>query len=397
MPMIDQLTDCEIAVVGTGAVGLTAACCLAERFTKVVLIGDISIPDWRPQDDYGLRVSALNPASIELLKTLDVWQQVRSMRVCPYYSMYVWEQNTSTHIEFSSRETSHASLGAIVENQVLLAALKNKVDQCSNITCIEKTGLDNMSAISGAGMLLELGNGKRLTAELVLGADGHHSKVRDCIGASSIRTPYRQMGIVCTIATQLDHQHTAWQCFTRHGPLALLPLDENICSVVWSVPEDKCRQLMELPISQFNLELTEHFESRLGQLEVISELRSFPLQGAQSSSYIGHRAILLGDAAHVIHPLAGLGLNMGLMDAQFLSQLLNNSDRPLGSERVLRRYERARKSENILMQKSLESIDMLFREKRGLAMHARSVGVNFTNKLLPVKMLFMRRALGMPV
>lgn len=395
--MVSSVSEFDIAIVGAGAVGLAAACQLAQHYSRIALIDRAPFKSWQASDDYGLRVSAINLASIELLSDIGIWQDVRAMRASPYQSMHVWEHQTDTSIDFNCHDTSHSMLGAIVENQILLTALNNKVDQHNNIQRFNQHSLQNLSAISNSAMLIELDNNERISAELVLGADGQQSKVRECIGVSQLTTHYQQLGLVCTVKTELDHQQTAWQCFTPDGPLALLPLDENVCSIVWSVSEQKCRSLMALSEVQFNQELTQAFESKLGQLEVSSERKSFPLQGAQASQYIDHRVVLLGDAAHVIHPLAGLGLNLGLADVQELTHLLKLTDRPLGSERVLRQYERARKSENTLMQKSLEVIDALFREQRGFVKQARSVGVNMTNKALPLKLMFMRHALGVPI
>lgn len=395
--MVSAVTDFDVAIVGAGAVGLAAACLLSQQYTRIALIDNSSFKVWQKSDDYGLRVSALNLASIELLTRIGAWQDIRAMRACPYQSMHVWEQQSETHIDFDCRDTSHPMLGAIVENQVLLAALSNSVNKFSNIQYFNQHSLQHLSAVTSSAMLLELDNEVRISAELVLGADGQRSKVRECIEVEQLITNYQQLGLVCTINTELDHQQAAWQCFTPDGPLALLPLDENVCSIVWSVSEEKCRQLMSLSDEQFNQQLTAAFEDKLGQLNVCSERKSFPLRGAQASQYIDHRVVLLGDAAHVVHPLAGLGLNLGLADVQHLTDLLRVSDRPLGSERVLRQYERARKSENVLMQKSLELIDVFFRQERSFAKQARSVGVNMTNKLLPLKLMFMRHALGVPI
>jgi len=395
--MVSSVTEFDIAIVGAGAVGLAAACQLAQQYSRIALIDYKPFKPWQSNDDYGLRVSAINLASIELLTELDIWHEVQAMRACPYQSMHVWEYQSDTKIDFDCNDTSHAMLGAIVENHVLLTAMQEKVSEQANISQFNGYALQGLSAVSGSAMLIELDNSVRLSAELVLGADGQQSKVRECIGVSQQATHYQQLGLVCTVKTELDHQQTAWQCFTPDGPLALLPLDDHICSIVWSVTEDKCQELISISDDQFNKEVSQAFEYKLGQLEVRSERKSFPLQGAQASQYIDHRVVLLGDAAHVVHPLAGLGLNLGLADVQHLSDLLKLSDRPLGSERVLRQYERARKSENVLMQKSLEMIDALFRDQRELFKQTRSIGVNATNKMLPLKLMFMRHALGVPI
>ena len=208
---------------------------------------------------------------------------------------------------------------------------------------------------------------------------------------------YHQRGVVAIIESEYVHQDTAWQCFTHQGPLALLPISEQHCSIVWSVPEMRCKELMDMPIADFNQHLTAAFEHKLGRLTVTSERLSFPLQGAQSARYIDHRMALLGDAAHVVHPLAGLGLNLGLADVRCLTDLIAQSDRPLGSARVLRQYELARKSENAIIQKALEGIDQLFRSDQQLLRSARSMGVNFTNKTAALKMFFMQKALGVAV
>ncbi len=394
--MSKSINDFEIVIVGGGVVGLVAACRLSQQFSSVALIDNSPFTSWNNKDEFGLRVSAINLASMELLSDIGIWQTILDMRAFPYHSMEVWEQDADAYIAFNAKETSHSYLGAIVENDVLLTALNKEVERIPSVKKYNAS-LTEMSEISDTSVLVELDNGERLSAKLIIGADGQRSKVRECIGVNVLRTQYQQVGLVACVKTEEDHLQTARQCFTGDGPLALLPLSENICSIVWSVSEARNSELLALNEQEFNNQLTHSFENKLGALELISERKSFPLVGAQASQYISRRVVLLGDAAHVIHPLAGLGLNMGLADVKYLCQLLADSDRSLGSERVLRQYERARKSENILMQRSLEMIDSLFREERQLVKQVRSIGVNMTNKALPLKMMFMRHALGVPL
>ena len=394
---MNTVSEFDIIVIGGGIVGTAAACQFAQQYERVAIIDNSAFTPWRADSEFGLRVSALNLASSKLLNELEVWPQVQAMRSFPYTSMVVWEELGDARIEFNANETAYPELGTIVENQVLLTALNNRLEQHDSVTRFDGCSLQTLSAVGETSMLVELDNGDRLSAQLIIGADGQRSKVRECSGIETSQNAYHQAGLVCNVQTELPHDNTAWQCFTSDGPLALLPLEGNLCSVVWSVPQSRCEQLLELPDSHFNAEIGSAFAQVLGQLQVISERKSFPLQGAHSDRYIGHRVVLMGDAAHVVHPLAGLGLNLGLEDVRCLSELLANSNRVLGSERVLRTYERTRKSENLVMQRALEGIDSLFRSEQPAVKTIRSLGVNFTNRVVPLKLLFMQRAMGVPV
>lgn len=386
----------DIIIVGGGIVGACAAALLAKTCGRVALIDNSDAPVWNAQQEFGLRVSAVNLASSQLLDEVGVWEKITAMRAYSYLSMSVWEQASTTAIDFMASDTTHEKLGTIVENQVILYALNQQLSDLSNVTRFAAS-LETLTAITEHAVLAELDDDTKLTAKLVIGADGQQSQVRDSIGIPFKRTEYDQVGVVCTVKTEHSHQQTAWQCFTREGPLALLPLSAHYCSVVWSVSVEQGQFLSSLSEDEFNREITLAFEHRLGRLEVVSARRSFPLSGAQADRYIDDRIVLVGDAAHAVHPLAGLGLNLGLEDVRFLVDTISSSKRPLGSQRVLRQYERARMSENQIMQRSLESIDQLFRAERPAMKFARSMGVNMSDKIIPLKLLFMQRALGVPL
>ena len=271
------------------------------------------------------------------------------------------------------------------------------LDRSKNIVRFQPQSLQELSMVGDRAILAELESGEKLSASLLIGADGQRSKVRSNIGIERCVNDYRQDGLVCNVSTELPHQNTAWQCFTTHGPLALLPLQKQLCSVVWSVSQERCAELLDLDEDQFNDQISLAFEYKLGNMRLASDRKSFKLHGAQAQRYIDHRVALVGDAAHVIHPLAGLGLNLGLEDVTCLNTLLTTSSRPLGSKRVLRMYERERKSKNMIMLNSLEAIDKLFRSQHSVVKTLRTVGVNLTDKLLPIKLLFMQRAMGLPI
>ena len=394
--MANSIQEYDIVIIGGGIVGAAAACRLSQQYSRIALV-DKGVPaTWQASDLFGLRVSALNLATIQLFQQIDIWQSVQSMRAYPYTSMFVWEQGGSAEIEFNANETSYDSLGTIVENQVILAALNHVLDINKNITLFNESSLKDCHAISDSAVLIELEDGKKLSTQLLIGADGQHSKVRECVGIDTKQNKYHQFGVVAVIETEKSHKRTAWQCFNNEGSLALLPLSDNTCSIVWSVTEERCKDLMNLNEAKFNDQITSGSEYRLGKLNVISERKSFPLLGSQAERYVDQRIALMGDAAHVVHPLAGLGLNLGIADIVYLATLLAESDRPLGSERVLRQYERERKSENLFMQQSLEWIDKLFRNEQQITRSIRSFGVNMTNKTMPLKSLFMHKALGIP-
>ena len=391
--MIQSVNEYDCIVVGGGNVGSAAACSLAQAGHKVALIDQHPAPQWTPQDALNLRVTALNLASIEFLTQLDVWPRVLAMRAHPYHAMQVWEQGGGAQIDFNANETSHSQLGVIVENQVLLTALNQAIDEQPLITR-HVDSLQTCAVISEQMLLVECDNGSKLTAPLVLGADGQNSRVREMMHSDFILTDYQQRGVVAIIESDQCHQDTAWQCFGVHGPLALLPITPEQCSIVWSVPDNVCQQFETLTDDAFNQQLTNAFEHRLGDLRVVSARQSFPLRGAQAQHYIGQRMALLGDAAHIVHPLAGLGLNLGLADVICLTECIQQSDRPLGSARVLRQYEMARKADNVIMQKALEGIDHLFRSDEQILRSLRHVGVNLADRQAMLKQFFMQKALG---
>ena len=395
--MVESVNHFDSIIIGGGNVGAAAAVSLAQQSYQVAIIDKQPATAIASTDALTARVTALNLASIDFLEQCGVWSQVLAIRATPYVSMHVWEQGGAAEISFQAKETSHNKLGVIVETAVLQTALNQSIQTHDSITHYPNSVLQQCSSVGEDMMLVECEDGTRLTAPLVLGADGQQSQLRTCMQIEFSQKDYHQRGVVAIIESEYVHQDTAWQCFTHQGPLALLPISEQHCSIVWSVPEMRCKELMDMPIADFNQQLTAAFEHKLGRLTVTSERLSFPLQGAQSARYIDHRMALLGDAAHVVHPLAGLGLNLGLADVRCLTDLIAQSDRPLGSARVLRQYELARKSDNAIIQKALEGIDQLFRSDQQLLRSARSMGVNFTNKTAALKMFFMQKALGVAV
>jgi len=241
---------------------------------------------------------------------------------------------------------------------------------------------------------VELEDGTKLSGHLLIAADGANSKVRHLAGISLSRNDYGQKGLVATVQTELSHQSTAWQRFQSSGPLALLPLFNGNCSIVWTLPADKADYYLAMDESAFNGALEEAFGHHLGSMQVISKRAAFPLIGRHAEHYVQSRVALIGDAAHTIHPLAGQGVNLGIKDAIELSEVISNSSRSVGSYKVLRQYERARKGDNMLTQKTMEGFKMLFSHHLPIVKTGRNLGLNWVNKLTPIKNGIIRKAMG---
>jgi len=244
--------------------------------------------------------------------------------------------------------------------------------------------------------IIALDTGEQLRSKIVIGADGPASQIRELAGISVSREDYGQRGLVAVVKTEHGHKNTAWQRFLSGGPLALLPLNNNYSSIVWSLPSDQSSRYLKLSDAEFCRLLTVASECRLGTITEVGKRAAFPLVGSQASSYISDRVVLIGDAAHTIHPLAGQGVNLGIKDAVVLASiLLPLSTGDWGSRRQLRRYERARKGENLLVMKSMEGFKLLFVHNAQVVKSARNTGLNLFNSLPIVKRQIMRGAMGL--
>jgi len=389
--------DFDLIIVGGGMVGAALACALGQQDFKIALI-ETRQPDlsW-PKDEYEIRVSAITRASQHVFENLGVWDGMLKRRVCPYREMQVWDSTGNGHIHFDCAEIAEPDLGHIIENAVIQAALWERLDDIPAVTriCPAKGVTLQQSAEQ---VQLTLDNGDTLNAKLLVGADGGHSWVRQQAGLTSHGWPYQQHAVVATVRHELDHQETCWQRFSAEGPLAFLPLDDKICSIVWSAEPDHAQQLLAMEKPRFLKELYLSFGTALGQMLEVGPRAAYPLRLAHTPHYTAQRLALIGDAAHSIHPLAGQGVNLGLGDMAALADALlaaRQRGGDLGDPLVLRRFERARKADNILMLGAMDGFKRLFSNDRPLLKFARNLGLNLTDRLSPVKHLFMQQALGL--
>jgi 2-octaprenylphenol hydroxylase len=384
-----------IAIVGGGLVGASLALALARAEFDVVLFErDAPALDW-PADSDDLRVSALSRASQHLLKNLGVWQQMAADRVTPYRDMRVWDRAGVGEIAFDAADLAEPDLGHIVENRVTVRALWRAL-AAAGVTV--RTGVRPAALeLSGDGALLSLDDGSRQRAALLVGADGARSQVRELAGIDARSESYEQHAVVATVLADAGNRATAWQHFMPTGPLALLPLGHDRFSIVWSTGPAEAAELCACAPEAFEAELMAASEGRAGTLRLHGPRASFPLRLQHAERYVAPGLALVGDAAHVIHPLAGQGVNLGFLDAAALVDALlagRASGRAPGQLRDLRVYERSRRGHNTLTQGAMDLFKHLFGSDSSVVGLVRNVGLGMAGRIPPLRRQFERVALG---
>lgn len=386
----------DLTIVGGGMVGLTLAASLANSALSIALIetNDRPILPAKPAN----RVSAISFASRNIFENLNVWQRLDSGRITPYDSMQVWDKDSFGKIEFSAQQVGHPELGYIIENDHLRLALLDRVQKQKNVCFYSPDSLNDVVFGEGEAWLT-LHSGKTLTSKLVVGADGANSWLRKKSTIPLTSWDYQHHALVATVKTDLPHAHCARQIFTPDGPLAFLPLfEKNLCSIVWSVSPERAEQLKNLTAADFNKQLSRNFDNRLGLCELQSERFSFPLCMRYARDFAKHRIALIGDAAHTIHPLAGQGVNLGLLDAVSLGQCIEQNiaaEKDIGLYQNLRYFERWRKTEAAQMVASMELLKQLFAGDNPLHKALRDVALVVTDQVSPLKKSFIKQAMGL--
>jgi 2-octaprenylphenol hydroxylase len=404
---VAELGEFDVAIIGAGIAGSALATALGGNGLSIALVE--SRPLTRPQlpaalDErhFDARVSALTPRSREMLRDLGAWQAIADYRHCPYGHMTVWDAEGTGEIEFDCAEVNAPALGYIVENRAIVAALLDKIAAAADITTISPARLEACSALSSSRMGVVLEGGDSLQAALVVAADGAESKVREMMGFHTREWDYHHRAIVATVRVEQPHRETAWQRFLPTGPLAFLPLPgspgQHYCSIVWSLREALVDPLLALGDDAFCAELTQAFEGRLGKVLASSPRFAFPLRQRHAVDYVQSGVALVADAAHTIHPLAGQGINLGLQDVAVLAEeILSGQVRGTapGQLELLRRYQRRRKGENLLMMTAMEGFKRLFEQQSLPLRWLRNAGMRGVGQLGPLKQQLIRRAMGL--
>lgn len=408
-------TDFDVVIAGAGIVGSALAALLSrhpQTQSLSIVVVDQKAPADAAGDGVGLRVSALSRASQNILSVAGAWSCIADHRVSPYTRMHVWDARegdqddpASDGVQFDSAWLGEPDLGHIVENDLVSGCLDAVLKNSANVLQMRPWRILDAS-LDGEAVQLRLqhlgndgaGASKQVSAGLVVGCDGARSQIREFAGIDVEAASYGQRGIVAVVATEKPHNEVARQRFLPGGPLALLPLATGESSIVWTCPEEQAATLMDMPDAQFEAAVTRASNGVLGDISLRSARASFPLQRLHASSYCRAGVALAGDAAHVVHPLAGQGANLGLLDAaalvQTLAGALENGERP-GDLRVLRRYERWRKGDNLAMLAGLDGISRLFSSKLGPVAAFRRMGLAAVARSAPARNRLARQALGL--
>ncbi|EHH2556264.1 FAD-dependent 2-octaprenylphenol hydroxylase [Vibrio parahaemolyticus] len=392
-----MMQSVDIAIIGGGMVGLALAAAFKDSDLRIAVI-EGSVPDETLNELPDVRVSALSRSSETILRKLGAWQGIEQRRAAPYYGMEVWEQDSFAKIEFDAQSMAQPDLGHIVENRVIQLALLEQVQKLENVTLFMPARCATL-AVGEQESWLTLDNGQAMTAKLVVGADGANSWLRNQMDIPLTHWDYGHHALVANVKTADPHHSIARQIFTPHGPLAFLPMSQpNMCSIVWSTEPNRAEELLAMSDEAFNKTLTSEFDARLGVCEVVGERAAFTLKMRYARDFVVERVALVGDAAHTIHPLAGQGVNLGLLDAASLAQevlTLWKQGQDIGSKRNLRGYERWRKAEAAKMIAAMQGFRDLFSGGHPAKKLVRGIGLSLAGQLPGAKDEIMKRALGL--
>lgn len=388
----------ELAVVGGGIVGATLAA-LAAREGRIAAGGIVLVEPESPvapanADPIDLRVSTFSPAGVALLERAGAWQMLEASRLQDCERMRIWPEHLPPDspdvLVFDAAELGEPRLAVVAENRAVQAAL---LGCCAALGIRILRGRLDQLRLNRDAALLEAA-GESLSADLVVGADGANSAVREAAGIEVREHPYRQRAIVATVRPARPQPGVAFQRFLATGPLALLPLPGGDFSIVWSACEERAQQLLALGEQQFAAELTVASAGVAGNLALLGPRAAFPLRRLSATRYVAPGCVLVGDAAHVIHPLAGQGVNQGLLDAGALVEAIAARPRGEGIAAMgpLRRYERERRAGNALVGGLVDLLDRTFSRPTGLPARVAGAGMGLVNRSALARRFFFTQA-----
>ena len=388
--------DFEVVVIGAGVVGSSLALSLAKEGVDVCLI-DKGTPEIKEDISKG-RTAALNLASQNILEKLGVKRGIENY-LTPFKNIYVWDSEGTSSLEFSSDEIGQPKLGDVVTNNAILSSIFLLLPNHKNLRFLSGDRLKTLDPQEESIKVCTEG-GENISCKLVVGADGGLSSVRE-LSSINIRTwSYDQKALIANLKAEKSHSNTAYQVFTKNGPIALLPMqkdDDESLSLVWSADTDHAEKLLGLDTPSFLNELERKTESVLGKLSLDGKMSSYPLHQLHAKDYYAQRVVLIGDAAHSMHPLAGQGLNLGLGDVEELASRILRSRRhgeDVGNDKMLSDYSKARKSINLRMMGFMEVFKKGFGSTNPWVRLGRNMAFGATQKAPELRKRFIKEAAG---
>jgi len=392
----------HVIVVGGGMVGALTSLAMARCDLRVTLV-EKSTPKEFDIADHDIRVSAISHATLSMFKALGAWDYIHDLRACPFKRMHVWDKSGSAQTSFDSSNIGHQQLGFIVENSLIQDSLWRQLKTLANVEILSPASVVAFESGDDSASIT-LNSGQHLQADLIVAADGSRSALRSLADIAVDGESYDQHALVATVSTELPQQDITWQRFTDTGPQAFLPLVGNRASIVWYHSKLRIAELCALSDNDFIESLQTEFPDRLGKILAVERRGSFPLQWSHATRYVKPGFALAGDAAHAVHPLAGQGVNLGMLDAAVLLQCVADgmaAGRNIGSMRVLRRYERWRKPANELMIRLLDGIQRAFQPddfpeyQAHTLKSVRTAALHMADSIAPLNKTCIRSAMGL--
>lgn len=385
----------DVIILGGGIIGLTMVNLLASQGFRVGLL-EKEEPNFSRTDlDLDIRFSAISPGSIKILESIGVWETINK-NASDYEKMIVWDAQGFGEISFDAGEVNASFLGCVVQNQAIIKALWEKAKTRPEVYFILGKNIETLE-IKTEDVMIATDDSQRLRAKCLIGADGAHSWLRQYLNFKVSIFDYQQHAVVATVQTELPHNKTAWQRFLPRGPLAFLPLKfRDQSSLVWSTTPAEAIELQRLSDFDFCRVLSQQFDYRLGRVLKTTKRCVFPLKKIEVDHIVRSRVGLIGDAAHVVHPLAGQGVNLGFRDAKILTTVLTRSNSmgiDIGNISVLRQYERACKGKVLGVTMALDFLKRLFSAQSSLVIGLRSIGLNRVEQSNRLKKRIMQYAM----